>query len=50
MDDSRALATGIAGATLVVLPEAGHLSNLERPDAFNAAVLTWLGSLPAALA
>jgi len=48
--DSRALAAGIAGATLVILPEAGHLSNLERPDAFNAAVLTWLGTLPAALA
>ena len=28
----------------------GHLSNLETPDAFNAAVLTWLGTLPAARA
>ena len=50
VDDSRALATGIAGATLTVLPESGHLSNLETPDAFNAAVAQWLGTLPAARA
>jgi pimeloyl-ACP methyl ester carboxylesterase len=47
VDDSRALADGIAGATLVVLPESGHLSNLETPDAFNTTALTWLGALPA---
>jgi 3-oxoadipate enol-lactonase len=28
----------IPGSSLVVLPSAGHLSNLEQPDAFNAAV------------
>ena len=28
----------IPGATLVVLPGAGHVSNLERPELFNAAV------------
>jgi pimeloyl-ACP methyl ester carboxylesterase len=50
LDDSRALATGIAGATLSVLPASGHLENLETPDAFNAAVLAWLGTLPAARA
>ena len=49
-DDSRALATGIAGATHSVLPASGHLPNVETPDAFNAAVLTWLGTLPAARA
>ena len=50
VDESRALATGIAGATLSVLPASGHLANLETPDAFNAAVLAWLGTLPAARA
>jgi 3-oxoadipate enol-lactonase len=28
----------IPGSELVVLPAAGHLSNLEQPDAFNAAL------------
>jgi pimeloyl-ACP methyl ester carboxylesterase len=28
----------IAGADAVVIPSAGHLANMERPDAFNAAV------------
>ena len=28
----------IPGAELVVIPGAGHVSNLERPEAFNDAV------------
>ncbi len=28
----------IPDATLVVIPESGHLSNLEKPEQFNAAV------------
>jgi 3-oxoadipate enol-lactonase len=35
---AEGMAKGIAGAKLVVLDEAGHLSNLERPEAFNDAV------------
>jgi pimeloyl-ACP methyl ester carboxylesterase len=31
----------IPGATLVEIPRCGHLSNLERPAAFNAAVRTF---------
>ncbi len=42
---AESLAAGIRGAKLVVLPAAGHLSNLETPDAFNATVLDFLGSL-----
>ena len=42
---AEALAAGIRGARLVVLPKAGHLSNLETPDAFNAAVLDFLDGL-----
>ena len=33
----------IAGSTLVRIPRAGHLSNLEDPTAFNAAVKAFLG-------
>ncbi len=39
---SEELAAGIPGARLVVLDGAGHLSNLDRPAAFNAAVLEFL--------
>ena len=33
------LAAGIAGTQLVKIPNAGHLSNLEQPAAFNEALL-----------
>jgi 3-oxoadipate enol-lactonase/4-carboxymuconolactone decarboxylase len=39
------IADGIAGATLVEIPRAGHLANVEQPDAFTAALSTWLGAL-----
>ena len=32
----------IAGSKLVVIPDSGHLTNLEKPDAFNRAVLDFL--------
>jgi len=34
LDEMTAMAGGIAGARLVPIPGAGHLSNLERPDEF----------------
>lgn len=37
-----AMAASIPGATLVVLDNAGHLSNIENPAAFNDAVLAFL--------
>jgi 3-oxoadipate enol-lactonase len=40
--EARALANALPEATLAVLPGAGHLSNLEAPDAFHAALLPWL--------
>ncbi len=40
---ARTLARGIAGAELVVLPGAGHLTALERPDAFAGALGDFLG-------
>lgn len=45
VDESKAMAAAIPGAALVVIPKAGHLSNLEQPDAFNRALHQFLGSL-----
>jgi pimeloyl-ACP methyl ester carboxylesterase len=39
---AEALQRAIAGAELVVLPRAGHLSSLETPDAFNESVARFL--------
>jgi 3-oxoadipate enol-lactonase len=35
---------GIAGSTLIRIPRAGHVSNLEDPAAFNAAVSAFLAT------
>lgn len=43
--DAQAMAEALPQGRLVVLPEAGHLSSLETPDLFNAAVLELLDSL-----
>ena len=32
------LAKNIPNAKLAIIPDAGHLSNLEQPEAFNAAL------------
>jgi pimeloyl-ACP methyl ester carboxylesterase len=42
---SEAMANGIPGAELTVLGGAGHLSNLEDPDGFTAAVRNLLRRL-----
>ncbi len=42
---SRALAEAIPGATLVVVPDAGHVVNLAAPAAFDAALLAFLEGL-----
>ncbi len=39
------MANHVPGATFVRLPEAGHLSNMENPGAFNAALLNFLRSV-----
>ena len=41
--ESAAMAALVPGAALATIPCAGHLSNLEAPDAFNAAMYDWLG-------
>jgi pimeloyl-ACP methyl ester carboxylesterase len=35
----------IPGAVQVVVPDAGHVSNLDQPELFNQAVLEFLGGL-----
>lgn len=39
---AREMADAIAGARLVVVPDCGHLSTLERPKAVSAALLEWM--------
>ncbi|MBA4188088.1 MAG: alpha/beta hydrolase [Planctomycetaceae bacterium] len=36
------LAANVRGSELMHIPEAGHLSNIENPDAFNTAVVKFL--------
>ena len=43
--EARAIAEAVTGATLVVIPRAGHLSNLEQPEAFNHALTAFLAGL-----
>lgn len=42
---SRKMHEQIGGSRLVVVPEAGHVSNLEAPDAFNGALAEFLQGL-----
>ena len=42
VDMARELVSDIPGAELTVIDDAGHLSNIEKPDEFNAAVLGFL--------
>ncbi|GAB4207792.1 MAG: alpha/beta fold hydrolase [Roseiflexaceae bacterium] len=44
-EEARDIHASIANSRLVEIPAAAHLSNLERPDAFNAAVREWMAQL-----
>ncbi len=39
---SKEMATGIRNSRLVVVPECGHLSTLERPEAVTRALVDWM--------
>ena len=39
---SEEIKRGISGAELVIIPGAGHMSNMEQPDAFNVALARFL--------
>ncbi len=41
-DVAREMADGIPGARLVVVPQAGHMTLLEQPDAVTDALRAWL--------
>lgn len=43
--DSEAMAKAIPNSKLVMIPEAGHLSNLEQPASFNSAMSRFLDSV-----
>jgi 3-oxoadipate enol-lactonase len=43
--ESERMQASIPGALLERIPEAGHMANLENPDAFNAAVRRFLMGL-----
>jgi pimeloyl-ACP methyl ester carboxylesterase len=39
---AKEISDGIGGATLVTVPECGHLSTLEQPDIVTRALVEWL--------
>ena len=41
-DESLLIAKGVPGARLVSIDQAGHMSNLENPEAFNEALIGFL--------
>ena len=45
--ESEKMAAAVKGARLVKIPGAGHLANIENPDAFNAALTSFVDGLPA---
>jgi 3-oxoadipate enol-lactonase len=49
VSEAEMMAKEIPNSHLVVIPEAGHLLNLERPDLFNQVVRKFLLSLPQSL-
>jgi 3-oxoadipate enol-lactonase len=44
-DEARLIAEGVPGARLVTIDQAGHMSNLENPEAFNEALLGCIATL-----
>jgi 3-oxoadipate enol-lactonase len=44
-DAARTIHDGVSGSEMVVIPDVGHLSNLEAPEDFTAAVEKFLSKL-----
>ena len=42
LEMSQTMSDAIAGATLSIIPSAGHLANIEAPAAFGTALRAWL--------
>jgi 3-oxoadipate enol-lactonase len=45
LSEARQISSQIAGSHLAVIPDAGHLSNIEQPESFNREVLNFLLSV-----
>jgi pimeloyl-ACP methyl ester carboxylesterase len=45
--EAASMAAAVPGAAFETIAGAGHLSNLEDPDAFNAAMRSWLDAIAA---
>jgi pimeloyl-ACP methyl ester carboxylesterase len=43
-DDAERMHAALRGSTLMWMPGVGHMPNLERADAFNAALVRFLQS------
>jgi len=41
---SQEIAAGIPGAKLEIVPDCGHLSTMEQPEAVNRALRAWLAA------
>ena len=46
IQEAQAMQAAITGSTLEIIPDAGHLLNLEQPVTFNHAIRRFLASLP----
>lgn len=46
VESARLMAATIPGAQLIIVPAAGHVSNIEQPRAFNEALTRFLRDLP----
>lgn len=42
LSEAKAICAGIPHSRMVIIPKAGHVSNVEQPDAFNREVLPFL--------
>ena len=41
---SEEIAAGITGSRLVVVPDCGHLSTMEQPEAVTKALVDWMAA------
>lgn len=44
-EEAKRMARALPDARLLILPEAGHLANLENPKAFRTALLGFLAEV-----
>jgi pimeloyl-ACP methyl ester carboxylesterase len=44
LDAKHALANAIAGARLILVPDSGHVTNVDQPAAFNTVLKEFLSA------